>query len=509
MSAAPSSTEPRLPQPGDRIAERYVVESRLATGGMGVVVVARHELLGESFAIKVLKPDLMGTHDVSRFLREAQSCVGLRGEHTVRVFDVGTLPSGLPFMVMELLDGHDLRRELEQRGALPIDEATTWVTEACHALAEAHARGIVHRDIKPGNLFLALQPDGRRIVKVVDFGISKLLDEPISDESPRLTQTLGLLGSPQYMSPEQVRSASQVDHRSDIWSLGCVLYELLTGVPAFAGESVSSVSAKIVVDEPTPLETLRPSLPQGLIFATMRCLSKDRAERIQSVAELAELLEPYALGAPGASERVLNILRAGGAPSSSRRASRVSLSGVSEAETLSNVAPVSTARRLAARDASLQPGNQPLARVDVGEPAARGRRALVGVVSMATCIALGIGVFVGLRVNARSQAESLEPAPRAAMPPVTTEAEKRESRRRIPPEGLAPVTLATSTPVSRQTDGPRVGASAVPANRVVTPNSGGSTRPTDPTAGDGQAPVDPKPATLGQKELNDVLSDRH
>jgi serine/threonine-protein kinase len=305
---ATSLTEPCLPRPGDHILDRYVVESMLAAGGMGVVFKARHELLAERFAIKVLHPDMLGSSEVvSRFLREAQACVTLRGEHAVRVFDVGTMPNGLPFMVMELLTGHDLRRELQERGPLPVEEAATWALQACQSLAEAHARGIVHRDIKPSNLFLSQQPDGRRIVKLIDFGISKVPSEANPNDT-ELTRNVGLLGSPQYMSPEQVRSASSVDHRSDIWSLGAVLYESLVGMPPFGGESVTAVAAMIVADDATPLERLRPELPEGLSQAVTRCLVKERGKRLQSVAELAELLEPFAIEAPTPSGRVSRIL---------------------------------------------------------------------------------------------------------------------------------------------------------------------------------------------------------
>ncbi len=275
---------------------------------MGVVFKARHELLAQRFAIKVLHPDMLGSSEVvSRFLREAQACVTLRGEHAVRVFDVGTMPNGLPFMVMELLTGHDLRRELQERGPLPVEEAATWALQACQSLAEAHARGIVHRDIKPSNLFLSQQPDGRRIVKLIDFGISKVPSEANPDDT-ELTRNVGLLGSPQYMSPEQVRSASSVDHRSDIWSLGAVLYESLVGMPPFGGESVTAVAAMIVADEATPLERLRPELPAALSQAVTRCLVKEREKRLQTVAELAELLEPFAIEAPTPSGRVSRIL---------------------------------------------------------------------------------------------------------------------------------------------------------------------------------------------------------
>ncbi len=506
MNAA-ESIEPRLPEPGDRIAERYIVESRLAVGGMGVVVVVRHELLDERFALKVLKPDLLGSPDVvTRFVREAQACVGLRSEHAVRVFDVGTLPSGLPFLVMELLDGHDLRRELEQRGALPVEEAATWIVQACHALAEAHARGIVHRDVKPGNLFLTTQPDGRRVVKVVDFGISKLLDEPASEGAlaegnPRLTQTVGLLGSPQYMSPEQVRSASRVDHRTDVWSLGCVLYELLTAVSPFGGESVSAVSAMIEGDEPTPLTDLRLGLPEGLVDAVTRCLCKDRERRVQSVAELASLLEPYAPGEPGASQRVLHILRS--VPPSSGRSMRPL---AREPETLANadtpatrldpprgrvVVPVSERARLAGGLVAA-PGS-----------AARSRRGPSLLVGLSAVAVVTVALVVGYELREPERVVKVSSAPTSAGVPTMGLSEALGAEREAAPRDLAAERRPTPPSVATTSVGPH----ALPVAPVNVTGSSPSTRSASRTPPPREAP-NTKPYPASEEKPNDPLSDR-
>ncbi|HEY6728080.1 MAG TPA: serine/threonine-protein kinase [Polyangiaceae bacterium] len=313
MGKEPSTASPSLPRIGELIAGKYTIDRILATGGMGVVVAAKHIRLDQRVAIKFLLPEMLDREElVARFLREAQATVGLHGEHAVRVYDVGTLETGSPYLVMELLRGNDLDEELEVRGPLDVDEAVDYTLQACEAIAEAHRVGIVHRDIKPSNLFLARRPDGSRIVKVVDFGISKLLaDEAQRGMNNKLTTTTAMLGSPQYMSPEQVRSARDVDGRTDIWSLGCVLYEMLANVPPFSAETVSAVSAMIVADKPAPLKTLRGDAPAELCKVIMRCLEKNRERRYRTVAALAEALAPFASPRSQASaDRVLRISQA-------------------------------------------------------------------------------------------------------------------------------------------------------------------------------------------------------
>ncbi len=247
-----------IPQPGELIGGKFIVETVLGVGGMGVVVSARHVQLGQTVAIKFLRRGaLTNPEAVNRFLREARASVGLQSAHVVRVMDVGTMDDGLPYMVMEHLSGTDLGQSLEARGLLPVEEAVDCLMQAMDAVAEAHSVGIVHRDLKPSNLFLSLRPDGSSLVKVLDFGISKAVDG--AGPPANLTATTMVLGSPLYMSPEQVRSTKSVDTRTDVWALGVILYELVTGLPPFEADTVTGLCAKIV--------------------ATLRCLCA-REERI-------------------------------------------------------------------------------------------------------------------------------------------------------------------------------------------------------------------------------------
>jgi len=255
---------------------------------MGVVLKVTHLHLGEELALKLLSPEVATTPDVTaRFLREAQSAVRLRGEHVARVFDVGILPDRVPYMVMEYLRGVDLAGELDRRKLLFPGEAVDYVLQASEALAEAHANGIVHRDIKSANLFLTSRPDGTPLVKVLDFGISKV---PFST-SGVMTKTDVVMGTPGYMSPEQMKASKDVDARTDIWALGIVLYECLCGRRPFEGESFSAIVLMAGTEPPPPMD---PRIPPGLQGVVLRCLEKDRRSRFSSVAELAAALAPFA-----------------------------------------------------------------------------------------------------------------------------------------------------------------------------------------------------------------------
>ncbi len=277
-------------QPGQFVAERYRVERLLGQGGMGAVYLAHHELLQQDVAVKVLTS---GTDDVGRerFLREARAAAKLRSRHVVRVMDVGVLPSGELFIVMERLLGLDLDQTLASSGVLPVAVAVDIVIEALDALAEAHAAGIVHRDLKPANLFIA-EEDGAKVVKLLDFGISKTA----KDEHLSLTSTQSVMGSPLYMSPEQARSSKTVDQRSDIWSLGVLLYESLAGETPFTAESLGGVFGRIYEEEPRPLSQIRNDIPPGLDRVVARCLAKQAANRFQDAGELASALAPYGTG---------------------------------------------------------------------------------------------------------------------------------------------------------------------------------------------------------------------
>jgi eukaryotic-like serine/threonine-protein kinase len=281
-------------QEGDMLAGKYRVEKVLGFGGMGVVVSAFRTDLEQRVAVKFLGSAAAERPDAAeRFRREARAAAKIRSEHVARVLDVGTLDTGLPYMVMEFLEGNDIADELRRLGRLPMIEAVDFVMQAIEALAEAHASGVVHRDLKPGNLFLAHRADGSRRVKVLDFGISKALTGS-SVEELSLTKTAALIGSPLYMAPEQMRSAKDVDTRADIWSLGAMLYEMLTGEPPYTGESIPQLCAALLHDDPIPLRQHRPEVPEGLEQAVLRCLMKDRNHRFPTVFELGRALLPYA-----------------------------------------------------------------------------------------------------------------------------------------------------------------------------------------------------------------------
>ncbi len=284
-----------IPRPGEVICGKYRIENVVGTGGMGVVMGATDTSLNRAVAIKFLSPERVQREGaVARFLREARSAAAIQSEHVVRVFDVSTLPNGAPFIVMEHLRGGDLSQLLTTRGALSIEEACDYVLQACEALGEAHARGIVHRDLKPQNLFLAQRPDGSPLVKVLDFGISKAAFDGDGAPPQNLTATDTVMGTPLYMSPEQVRSLKNVDHRADIWALGSILFELLTMSPIFEAPSASALCAMIAMDPPTPLRARRPQAPAELEAVILRCLHKDPAGRFQDVGALAEALAPFA-----------------------------------------------------------------------------------------------------------------------------------------------------------------------------------------------------------------------
>ncbi len=282
---------------GEVVDGTYVVEGELGSGGMGVVVVARHVSTQEPVAIKMLLRDALKSPEVlKRFKREQRTLSRLRSEHAIRVLGSGVHGS-YPYMVMEYLDGSDLEEELKTKGPLPVEEAVGLVLQACLAIAEAHALGVTHRDLKPGNLFLTRRADGTPCIKVLDFGISKVMDpQQSADQDPDsavVTKTTAVFGSPFYMSPEQMISARDVDARTDIWSLGVTLYELLTGNLPFAAASAEGVCRRILTGSPTPLREIRPSYPVGLDAAVLRCLQRSPSKRYATIADFAFSLVDY------------------------------------------------------------------------------------------------------------------------------------------------------------------------------------------------------------------------
>ncbi|MDP9148679.1 MAG: protein kinase, partial [Myxococcota bacterium] len=280
---------PRLPEAGETIAGKYLLVRLIGEGGMGVVFEATHVRLRQRLAIKILRPDLPELGDVlARFEREARAAAQLRSIHVARVIDVDTLLNGLPYIVLEYLEGRDLDAELGITGPMAVEDAVDIVLQTAEPMSEAHALGIIHRDLKPANLFLCRAHDSTsRIVKVLDFGISKS-----EREDSRLTPSHAYFGTPCYAAPEQLREATAADARSDVWSLGAILFELLTGRTPFVGLP-TEVIAKVVSDSvPSPIQ-LRPDLPPDLARVVLRALAKDPDRRFQSMRQLSEALAPF------------------------------------------------------------------------------------------------------------------------------------------------------------------------------------------------------------------------
>src|SRR5687768_11825024 len=271
---------------------------------MGVISRALHLDLERAVAIKFVRSELAEREDiVARLILEARAVARLRSEHVARVLDVGRLESGGPYIVMEYLEGKDLWTLLHEKGRISRPLAVDYAVQACEALAEAHALGIVHRDIKPENLFVTECPDGAPIVKLLDFGISKQnqrIDGGITGETTAV-------GSPHYMAPEQMRAESNIDARADIWAIGVILYELLSGISPFDAESMPEICARVIDEQPLRLTVIDEEIPKPLDAIVFRCLEKDRARRPANVAELSAALAPF--GSAETAQRAERIAR--------------------------------------------------------------------------------------------------------------------------------------------------------------------------------------------------------
>jgi serine/threonine protein kinase len=393
-------------EPGTLLADKYRIERVLGRGGMGVVALAYHIQLEQRVAIKLMLPEAMISPDaVTRFVREARAAARISSEHVARVFDVGSLASGAPYIAMEFLEGADIGELLARHGRLPAADTVEFVLQACEALAEAHAAGIVHRDLKPGNLYLANRVDGQRLIKVLDFGISKMTSPAGSSPGAPMTHTSALMGSPLYMSPEQLTSSKNVDARSDVWSLGVVIYEMLTGAQPFQGETLPQVCMAIMTAEPQRLVEHAAGVPPLLASVVERCLQKRPEARYQSVAELAQALLPLASARGLQSvERISRVL--GVALTSSSPALAYAGTGAAAPQTSPAV--------------SVQPGTY----ASWGEtkaplPSQRSRKAaLVALASIALVGLIGGGVFAAQRFEAAAAPASSRPVEHASSSPI-------------------------------------------------------------------------------------------
>jgi serine/threonine-protein kinase len=471
----PAESVSALPVAGATIDGKYRVEQVLGEGGMGVVFQAVHLRLGQRVAIKMLHPSMLRKPEiVERFEREARAAVQLRSPNAVRVLDVDVTPEQLPYMVMELLDGHDLAHELRARGRFNVPDAVDCVLQACRAMAEAHALGIVHRDLKPANLFLAREGT-TTVVKVLDFGISKMA---ASELDVHVTSTLATMGTPLYMSPEQIRSAKSVDARADVWSLGVILFELLTGQPPFTGTAMA-VSAAIVADPAPAMRALQPDIPEALEQVVAKALAKSPEARWPDVQALSLALAPFAAGRVSIQPPGVRA-RAASSPSM--------VTGPTLAATVPDSGLSPMARTAQAPLAA--PGTTPAPVITAGSwasqpqgatPGTPARRSRVAVAATATLlvVALGLGGAVVLRSSRRAGEAPAATASVTAGPasspaadvaagpatPVTTNVALPEAG---PFASAAAATATGAAPARRTTPAapPATGAPTKPAGQV-------------------------------------------
>jgi serine/threonine-protein kinase len=449
--------QPMPVQIGEVVGGKYRVDRIIGQGGMGIVVEAMHLELDQPVAIKFLRTDIEedGTDWRARFRTEARAAAAITSEHAVRVFDVATQETGPAFIVMELLNGEDLNMMLE-RGPLPVAEACDYLLQACEALAEAHAGGLVHRDLKPPNLFVARRPNGTRIVKVLDFGISKVLPGHRLAQSGRAhTTTRSIKGTPGYMAPEQLKS-QPIDPRTDIWSMGVILYELLTGVNPFDAETVPLQCVAVLTSQPAPIRQIRTDVPPELEAVATRCLEKNRANRYQSVIELAMALAPFA-------------------PPDARRSVARIRSLLDHHEVAADPAPIPLVQKV---EQAMSPSRPATVSSWAGKAykAPRSKGSLAFVIGVGIVLGLG-GAGIAVMVSKKSP-PPVSAAPAAAPPPpATTEAKIADVPPPIAATELPPAPSAKPVASVKVKPGPAARPSAPPPPATTTATTAKPTRP--------------------------------
>jgi serine/threonine-protein kinase len=433
---------------------KFRLERLLGVGGMGAVYEAKHEVIGSRVALKLLLPTVAANDEVvTRFKNEARALLRLECEHVVRVMDVGTQPNGAPFIVMEFLEGIDLRAVLAERGPLPVAEAVDYLLQTLVALSEAHAVGIVHRDLKPSNLFLSEKVGRPPVVKVLDFGVSKISSD--DDENIHLTTTRSLLGSPLYMAPEQIRKSKASDPRSDLWSFGVVAYELLSGKTPFDGENMGEVFAMILETTAPSLTALRPDLPPELAEAIHRCLERDPERRWTSAADVARILAPF--GSATSQLAVTQILQ------------RSSPQFVMAAKDVNRITPVNVTPPPgpAVTGGSWSTTSRP-----------RPRGAALAIVAFVAVASLGMALVFGARWLGQRDAARNTPPPPSALASAPPPAEESSP---LPPSTTTAQPPPTFVPVVAQTTtAPREGRPPPPVVPPRPPTTATSAKPPPP-----------------------------
>ncbi len=458
-------------KPGDLIADKYRVEHVLGAGAMGMVVSAIHTELLERRALKImLDPGFEEGTRAERFVREARALARVKSEHVATVHDIGRMKDGAPFIVMELLDGRDLKAVLDVVGKLSVSDAIFLITQACTGIAAAHALGIVHRDLKPANLFLTRPTEGGTpVLKIVDFGIAKIAGQAGDME---ITKDADLLGTPLYMSPEQMRGATQVDPRTDIWALGAILYRMLGGRTPFEGSTVTEICAAVVADDPPSLRALAPEVPEAIERIVMRCLEKRPDRRFASAIELRDALAATMSG-PAVARPNASAMPRPAPPSFEPSAAPPP---PPPATTLTTPGLQATLNATSWFHASGSP-----TAATAAAPRARSKAGAVVAASLAVAVLAG-GAFAAIRTipgltqkNARkpSTTSSVQPMPTpAGLPPGDpSQASSRGSAQ--PREGLAPSSAIASGP-SPSASAPTASVSAAVAPSAI-PSSPSST----------------------------------
>jgi serine/threonine protein kinase len=448
------------PAPGSLIDGKFVISELIGNGGSGVVLAAHHRSLGRLVAIKFMHPEDAASPDlVTRFLREARATSQLRSEHVVGIIDVGTLPSGIPYFVMEHLTGTDLATRLSEQGPFTIDEVLDYVLQALEAIAEAHRHGIVHRDLKPANILLTTREDDSDFIKVLDFGTSKLRSTELTLDRMQ-TRSGTLLGSPLYMAPEQIRNPSDADARSDIWSIGVVMHELLTGHAPFGGKFLGEIMGAICEDDYAA--PAREDLPLELAEILRRCLQKEPEDRFQSVEELARAFLPIiaTVASQVSIERILRL------PSSAPPPRPDAL----------EIYDLGTGRFAVGERQRASTSVAPHARDARDSVPPNGNRGLVAQLGLALVAAAGTLTWLNLRSQPVAPPERPQPpvvaaaAPEPAVTVASPEPDAVEARTTT----LRPPARPTSSGARARTRavGPAITSRALPAPGAVPPGSG-------------------------------------